>query len=99
MMDAILLIAHGSRLPEANDDLHRVAAMLREHSTSLPRSTCAAIAPATTTACRRQWRRKASVSACSLTSQTRCRPRNACSGQGICSIRQPRSRSTSTSGE
>ncbi|MBY0230304.1 MAG: sirohydrochlorin cobaltochelatase [Gemmataceae bacterium] len=29
-MDAILLIAHGSRLAEANDDLRRVAEMLRE---------------------------------------------------------------------
>ena len=68
-------------------------------TTSLPRSTCAAMAPATTTAWRRQWRRNASVSACSLTSQKRCSPRNPCSGQGICSMRQPRSRSTSTSGE
>src|SRR6185503_3608627 len=68
-------------------------------TTSSPRATRASIAPATALAIRSQWRRYASVSSCSRTAQKRLRPVNASSGQGICSISNPRSRRTSTSGE
>ena len=39
------------------------------------------------------------VSSCSRTAQNRFSPVNASSGHGICSIRQPFARSTSTAGE
>ena len=67
--------------------------------TSSPRRTCTSIAPTTARAIPRQWRRKAVVSSWFLTIQKRFRPVKASSGQGICSIRQPCSRSSSTSGE
>ena len=56
-------------------------------------------APTTARAIPRQWRRKAVVSSWSLTIQKRLSPVNASSGHGICSMRQPCSRSCSTSGE
>ena len=68
-------------------------------TTSSPRCTCTSIAPTTARAIPRQWRRKAVVSSWSLTIQKRLSPVNASSGHGICSMRQPCSRSCSTSGE
>ena len=66
---------------------------------SSPCWTRASIAPATAVASRWQCRRNAAVSYCSRTAQNRFSPAKASSGQGICSIRQPRARSTSTIGE